>query len=151
MCKGDAGVRFSAKQKRALETVSASHNGKHQPTVVSSADGAKILNELERTIEKYKNISNRANTFIGDVAKALGASRFGSGSEYATFEAMNGDVVTIRLANHNAHVSVLTIMARIMGCLPRCKDTNLKAIHNLPILVEFPHRVVYHDVKINLV
>ena len=105
MCKGEAGVRFSAKQKRALETVSASHNGKHQPTVVSSADGAKILNELERTIEKYKNISNRANTFIGDVAKALGASRFGSSSEYATFEAMNGDVVTIRLANHNAHVS----------------------------------------------
>ena len=103
--KGEAGVRFSAKQKRALETVSASHNGKHQPTVVSSADGAKILNELERTIEKYKNISNRANTFIGDVAKALGASRFGSSSEYATFEAMNGDVVTIRLANHNAHVS----------------------------------------------
>ena len=103
--KGEAGVRFSAKQKRALETVSASHNGKHQPTVVSSADGAKILNELERTIEKYKNISNRANTFIGDVAKALSASRFGSSSEYATFEAMNGDVVTIRLANHNAHVS----------------------------------------------
>jgi hypothetical protein len=105
MVKSEAGVRFSAKQKRALETVSASHNGKHQPTVVSSADGAKILNELERTIEKYKNISNRANTFIGDVAKALGASRFGSSSEYATFEAMNGDVVTIRLANHNAHVS----------------------------------------------
>lgn len=105
MGKGEAGARFSAKQKRALETVSASHNGKHQPTVVSSADGAKILNELERTIEKYKNISNRANTFIGDVAKALGASRFGSSSEYATFEAMNGDVVTIRLANHNAHVS----------------------------------------------
>ena len=26
-------------------------------------------------------------------------------SEYATFETMNGNVVTIRLANHNAHVS----------------------------------------------
>ena len=101
----DDGVRFSAKQKRALKTVSASHKGKHQPTVVSSADGAKILNELERTKEKYENLSNRANTFIGDVAKALGASRYGSGSEYATFETKNGDIVTIRLANHNAHVS----------------------------------------------
>lgn len=101
----DGGVRFSAKQKRALETVSVSHKGKHQPTVVSSADGAKILNELERVIEKYENLSNRANTFIGDVAKALGASRFGSGSEYATFETKNGDIVSIRLANHNAHVS----------------------------------------------
>ena len=104
---GEAGVRFSAKQKRALETVSVSRNvgEKHPQTAISSADGAKILNELERTIEKYKNISNRANTFIGDVAKALSASRFGSSSEYATFDAMNGDVVTIRLANHNAHVS----------------------------------------------
>ena len=101
----DGGLRFSAKQKRALKTVSASHKGKHQPTVVSSADGAKILNELERTKEKYENLSNRANTFIGDVAKALGASRYGSGSEYATFETKNGDIVTIRLANHNAHVS----------------------------------------------
>ena len=26
-------------------------------------------------------------------------------SEYATFETMNGNVVTIRLANNNAHVS----------------------------------------------
>ena len=104
MGKGEAGARFSAKQKRALETAEQSQKTAIA-TAVSSADGAKILNELERTIEKYKNISNRANTFIGDVAKALSASRFGCSSEYATFEAMNGDVVTIRLANHNAHVS----------------------------------------------
>ena len=34
----DDGVRFSAKQKRALKTVSASHKGKHQPTVFDAAD-----------------------------------------------------------------------------------------------------------------
>ncbi len=39
------------------------------------------------------------------MAKALGAKRLGSGSEYATFETKNGLVVTIRLSNHNAHVS----------------------------------------------
>ena len=33
------GTRFSAKKKRALETVSTSRK-KHQPTVISSADGA---------------------------------------------------------------------------------------------------------------
>ena len=55
------GVRFNAKQKRALETATIAEQSTNNATVVSSADGAKILNELERTIEKYKNISNRAN------------------------------------------------------------------------------------------
>ena len=99
---GDA--KLMAK-KRALETVSLSHDVEDQPTVVSSADGANVLKELESTIEKYKNISNRINTFIGDVAKALGATRKGSKSEYATFETVNGKIVTIRLADHNATVS----------------------------------------------
>ena len=99
------GVRMSAKKRRALETVSVSRDKKHQPTVVSSADGANVLNNLEQTKKKYEKQSNRSNTFIGDVAKALGTERFGSGSEYATFETKNGQIVTIRLANHNAHVS----------------------------------------------
>ena len=33
-------------KKRALETVSLSHDVEDQPTVVSSADGANILNNL---------------------------------------------------------------------------------------------------------
>ena len=69
--KSEAGVRFSAKQKRALETVSASHNGKHQPTVVSSANGAKILKNLDTLAKKLEE--------------------------------------------------------KVRSCLPRCKDTNLKA------------------------
>ena len=98
-------AKLSAKKRRALETVSASHDEKHQPTVVSSADGAKILKELDDTKEKYENLSNRINTFIGDVAKALGAKRGGSASEYASFETKNSKIITIRLSNHNAKVS----------------------------------------------
>ena len=98
-------AKLSAKKRRALEIVSASHDEKHQPTVVSSADGAKILKELDGTKEKYENLSNRINTFIGDVAKALGAKRSGSASEYASFETKNGKIITIRLSNHNAKVS----------------------------------------------
>lgn len=56
-------------------------------------------------MESLEKSATQPKTFIGNVAKALGASRFGSGSEYATFETKNGDIVTIRLANHNAHVS----------------------------------------------
>ncbi len=104
MGKGEAGARFSAKQKRALETASLG-NAPRSLTVVSSATGAKILKSIDKLVESLEKSATQPKTFIGDVAKALGASRFGSGSEYATFETVNGDVVTIRLANHNAHVS----------------------------------------------
>lgn len=99
------GTRFSAKKKRALETVSTSRK-KHQQTVISSADGAKILNNLDNLAEKYENDTHtREKTFIGEVAKAIEARKQGSGSQYATFETVNGNVVTIRLADHNATVS----------------------------------------------
>ena len=104
MGKGEDGVRFNAKQKRALETASLG-NAPRSLTVVSSATGAKILNSIDKLVESLEKSATQPKTFIGNVAKALGASRLGSGSEYATFETMNGDIVTIRLANHNAHVS----------------------------------------------
>lgn len=98
-------LRFSAKKKRALETVSTSRK-KHQQTVISSADGAKILNNLDNLAEKYENDTHtKEKTFIGEVAKAIEARKQGSGSQYATFETVNGNVVTIRLADHNATVS----------------------------------------------
>lgn len=98
------GTRFSAKKKRALETASVSR-GKHQPTVVSSADGANILNNLDNLAKEYEEKSSQSKTFLGDVANAIGAQKQGSGSQYATFETVNGNVVTIRLADHNATVS----------------------------------------------
>ena len=63
VCKGEAGVKFSAKQKRALETVSASHNGKHQPTVVSSATGAKILNSIDKLVESLEKSAKSFGKF----------------------------------------------------------------------------------------
>ena len=100
---GDA--RMQAK-KRALETVSAASDRQHHQTVVSSADGAKVLNNLDKLVSDYEeNEKTHEKTFIGTVANALGAQRKGSKSEYATFETKNGRVVTIRLADHNATVS----------------------------------------------
>ncbi len=96
-------VELSAKKKRALETASVQEE--HQPTVVSSADGTKVLNNLDNLANEYSEKSNQSRTFLGDIAKAIGAERKGSGSEYVTFETKNGKVVTIRLSNHNAKVS----------------------------------------------
>ena len=97
-------VRMNAKKRRALETASLGASPRSL-TVVSSANGAKVLKNVETLASELDKSSTQPKTFIGDVAKALGASRYGSGSEYATFETKNGDIVTIRLANHNAHVS----------------------------------------------
>lgn len=97
-------MRTGGKKKSAPETASPATQD-HQ-TVVSSADGAKVLNELENLVKEYENSKgNKPNTFIGDVSKALGAKRQGSASEYASFETKSGKTVTIRLSNHNAKVS----------------------------------------------
>ena len=96
-------ARLSAKQKRALETASIPQKKELQQTVISSADDAKILKKLDKLAEEYDNISyTKEKTFVGNLAQALGASTKGSSSQYATFETINGQIVTIRLANHNA-------------------------------------------------
>lgn len=96
-------VELSVKKKRAPETAYVQEE--HHPTVVSSADGAKVLKNLDSAISEYEKKSNQSKTFLGDVAKAIKAEKHGSNSQYATFETVNGKVVTIRLANHNAKVS----------------------------------------------
>lgn len=89
---------LSRSKKRALETASLPQ-AEDQPTVVSSADGAKIIQYLEKLATNLDNISNQSKTFIGDVAKEIGAKQKGSKSQYATFETKNGKTVTIRLAD----------------------------------------------------
>ncbi|MBQ7157165.1 MAG: hypothetical protein IJR86_05165 [Bacteroidaceae bacterium] len=101
----NSGATLSKAQKRALETASVISDETHQPTVVSSADGAKVLKKLESLAGDFEKLSNTPKYFLGEVAKALGAVKHGSNSEYATFETKNGNIVTIRLANHNARVS----------------------------------------------
>ena len=44
---------LSGRQKSALETATIAAEATNNATVISSADGAKILNNLERIIEKY--------------------------------------------------------------------------------------------------
>ena len=97
------GVEFATKRKSAPETASVQQE--HQPTVVSSADGAKVLKDLDSAITEYENKSSHPKTLLGDIAKVLNAKKRGSNSQYATFEAVNGKVFTIRLANHNAKTS----------------------------------------------
>lgn len=99
------GMEMNAKKKRVLETVSIQEN-EHQQTVISSTDGAKILNNIDNLAKEYdKKTKTEEKTFIGKLAKELEAKRKGSGSQYATFETKNGKIVTIRLSNHNAKVS----------------------------------------------
>lgn len=102
MANGDA--KEQAKKKRALETASLRETPRSL-TVISSADGAKILQNIEELAKELTESVSQPKTFVGKVAKALGAKRYGSGSEYVTFETKNGKVVTIRLADHNAKVS----------------------------------------------
>ena len=91
-------------KETAPETVSVQNE--HLQTVVSSADGAKVLKDLDNAIVEYENdTKTKEKTFLGNLAKVLGAKRHGSNSQYATFEAVNGKVFTIRLANHNAKTS----------------------------------------------
>lgn len=109
---GDA--RMQAK-KRALETAYSSR-GEGSLTVISSADGAKVLQNLENLVKEYENRqSNNAKTFIGDVSNALGSRRYGSKSQYATFETKNGQVVTIRLSDHNASTAKFDYAGRDNG------------------------------------
>lgn len=102
--KGEAGFRFSAKQKRALETAEQSQKTAIA-TAVSSADGAKVLNNLDTLARNLEKTSSHRKTFIGDIAKAFGVDNRGKSSKYATFETKSGEVVTIRMSDHNAKVS----------------------------------------------
>jgi hypothetical protein len=91
----------------ALETVYSLSEKGYQQTAISSADGAKILQNLEKLKEKLLNLPTHEKTFIGEVADALGIDKSNQhkASKYATFETINGKIVTIRLSNHNATVS----------------------------------------------
>lgn len=100
----NGGMRLQAK-KRALETASLSEDAERSLTVVSSADGAKVLNNLDNLTALLENSATQPKTFVGSVAKELGAQRYNSKSEYAAFKTKSGRVVTIRLADHNTTVS----------------------------------------------
>ena len=93
-----------AKQKRALETATIAAEATNNATVISSADGAKIQNNLGTLATNYEKIANKTRGFITDLSHALGLKQHGA-SQYGTFETPDGKRITIRVSNHNARVS----------------------------------------------
>lgn len=98
-------VVSSAGKRKSPETALPEDESSFKGTAISSDDGAKILKDIDSAIVKYENSNDRAETFIGNVAKALGIDAKDKSSKYATFEAKNGVIFTIRISNHNATVS----------------------------------------------
>ena len=98
------GTRLSAKQKRALKTVTIADESTNNATAISSADGAKIQKNLESLAEGYSNRSNKSKGFITDLSQSLNLEQH-EASHYGTFVTENGKTVTIRVSNHNARVS----------------------------------------------
>ena len=101
--EGTNGERLSAKKRRALETASLGINPRSL-TAISSADGAKVQNNLEILADNYEKRPNKTRGFITDLSQALNLEKH-EASHYGTFETRNGKLVTIRVSNHNARVS----------------------------------------------
>ena len=97
-------ARLSAKKRRALETATIADESTNNATVVSSADGVKVQNNLETLAHNYKNRPNKTKGFITDLSRSLGLEQH-EASHYGTFETRDGSLVTIRVSNHNARVS----------------------------------------------
>lgn len=102
----DQAMREMAINATMLDTALPEDESSFKGTVISSIDGANILNNLDKAIVDYQNVGDKGTkTFLGDLASALGSSDKDKSSQYATFETKNGQVVTIRVSNHNATVS----------------------------------------------
>lgn len=69
-------IRLEKNKKRALETASPNLNGTDHQTVIPSAYGAKVLNNLDTLVKEYENsVYTKEKTFIAEVADALGIPR----------------------------------------------------------------------------
>ena len=120
-------VRLSAKQKRALETVTMADKSTNKATAISSADGAKetatiaddstnkatgipnahakVQTNLENLARVYaEKATNKTRGFITDLSRALNLTQH-EASNYGTFALPNGKTLAIRISNHNALVS----------------------------------------------
>ncbi|MBR5475321.1 MAG: hypothetical protein IKV17_00690 [Bacteroidaceae bacterium] len=103
-----------AKKKTAPETA-VQQNAGHS-TVVSSADGTKVLKDLDSAIEEYKNkTSNRQKTFIGDLSRALKLRNNGNNSNYGTFTTVNGETMEIRVIDHNVSTKNMADAGKLDG------------------------------------
>ncbi|MBQ6069480.1 MAG: hypothetical protein IJK84_08260 [Bacteroidales bacterium] len=112
------GIAVNDMRRNKKSTSKTAVPGEETPfkaAVVSEIDAAKIAKNLDSLIKKTQNLSNEQKKhFISEVAKVLGAKKYGSNSEYVTFETKNGEV-TLRLADHNAKVSNFDYSGRENG------------------------------------
>ncbi len=98
-------LREMGKRKSATGTASVPE-GEHHHAVISVAEyGAKVVKNLETLAKSYENISGLRKNFLSELASVLGAQHHGSSSQYIDFKTADGRLYTIRLADHNAHVS----------------------------------------------
>lgn len=99
------GKRESRKRKSANNTALPKDESFFKGTVILFTDTANIRNNLETLASDYEKINNPSNkNVISELGRALNATHKGSGSQYVTIEAKNGNIVTIRLAGHNVSV-----------------------------------------------
>lgn len=99
------GKRESRKRKSANNTALPKDESSFKGTVILFTDTANIRNNLETLASDYEKINNPSNkNVISELGRALNATHEGSGSQYVTIEAKNGNIVTIRLADHNVSV-----------------------------------------------
>ncbi len=102
MLEDGGSVLLNAAKRRALET--AVRSGDHQATVVSSAAGAKVLQNLDKlALDLEKSSESLDKSFIGYVSAALGLRNNGNKSNYGTFETKSGVELRVRVSDHNAH------------------------------------------------
>ena len=86
------------------EIVELLWNSPLKVSVVSSEDGAKVLKNIETAKEKYKNEKINSKKIVSTLGKIIGSTKE-NGSQYARFETVNGQIITIRISDHNANVS----------------------------------------------
>ena len=86
------------------EIVELLWNSPLKVSVVSSEDGAKVLKNIETAKEKYKNEKINSKNIVSTLGKIIGSTKE-NGSQYARFETVNGQIITIRISDHNANVS----------------------------------------------
>ena len=111
----DEGVRFSAKRK-ASKTALPEDESSFKGTVISDADRAKVLKNLDTLQKEYENKSAKdVKTFIGDLSEALNLRNNGNNSNYGDYVAVNGKEVTIRVSDHNVSVKDMDDAGKVNG------------------------------------
>ena len=60
-------------------------------------------------------MSNKQKTFIGELSRELKLRNNGNNSNYETFETRNGQIVTIRVSDHNASSKNMADVGQLNG------------------------------------